>query len=177
MFAECDAKVSGKRPCDGVDSAHEEPRRMWIMSQRIMSIVSSLTDKSSGRGAGYCHCDGLNLPVEPAIMVGMSHSEENISESVADCLEVHLERFDQIFAALDAGHRVDSQDAHTTLHDAPLDVTVHRRLTALLADGEPLGWRLPQASTTPVSSVTPNSSPLGGWRNIRMRHLPRSLAV
>lgn len=70
-------------------------------------------------------------------MVGMSHSEENISESVADCLEVHLERFDQIFAALDAGHRVDSQDAHTTLHDAPLDVTVHRRLTALLADGEP----------------------------------------
>ena len=51
---------------------------------------------------------------------------ESIAQQIAD-----------IFAALDAGARFQGGEAHTALHDAPLEITVTHRITVLLRDEHP----------------------------------------
>lgn len=67
----------------------------------------------------------------------MTDSEVPISQSAAELLSTHLDHFERIFSALDAGHRHQGHDPHELLHDAPLEVTVEHRLIVLLTEGEP----------------------------------------
>lgn len=70
-------------------------------------------------------------------MAAMSDHQIPISQSTAELLDSHLNHFERILSALDAGHSYRSHDPHQMLHEAPVEITVEHQMTVVLTEGEP----------------------------------------